>query len=281
MEGHFEIKTTLLGPGSHCAKEMNVLNRRITWTSQGLMYEADPKHAKLAVEAMGLLDAKGVSTPGVVEGVEEDAERLSIEDASSYRQITARLNYLAPDRPDIQYSVKEVCKSMSNPTTACWQKLTRIGRYLVAHPRMRTLFDFVKGDIRPSLLGCSDSDWAGDKATRKSTSAGVICVGNHWLKSWAKHQKIIALSSGEAELYAAVKTSSELMGIQSLMKELGDEIVNMTLFVDAKATIGMVSRKGWVQLNTFRLQNYGSRMLSEGALLVCAKLIQSSIRPTS
>ena len=34
------------------------------------------------------------------------------------------------------------------------------------------------------------------------------------------------------------------MGIQSLMKELGDQIMNMTLYVDAKATIGMVSRKG-------------------------------------
>ena len=35
-----------------------------------------------------------------------------------------------------------------------------------------------------------------------------------------------------------------MMGIQSLMKELGDQITNMTLYVDAKATIGMVSRKG-------------------------------------
>ena len=41
---------------------------------------------------------------------------LSAEQASLYRAITARCNYLQPDRPDIQYAVKEVCRRMAKPS---------------------------------------------------------------------------------------------------------------------------------------------------------------------
>ena len=50
-------------------------------------------------------------------------------------------------------------------------------------------------------------------------------------------------SSGEAELYAAVKAVAELLGIQSLAEDFGQKM-SAELLVDAKATIGMVSRSG-------------------------------------
>ena len=55
----------------------------------------------------------------------------------------------------------------------------------------------------------SDSDWAGDKETRKSLSAGVALVGRHLLKAYTRKQKIVARSSAEAELYAAALGASE------------------------------------------------------------------------
>ena len=44
-------------------------------------------------------------------------------------------------------------------------------------------------------------------------------------------------------MYAAVKASSELLGIQSLARDFGRE-VSAELWIDAKATIGMISRSG-------------------------------------
>ena len=38
----------------------------------------------------------------------------------------------------------------------------------------------------------TDSDWAGCKETRKSSSAGVVMPGNHTLKACTREQKIIA-----------------------------------------------------------------------------------------
>ena len=41
---------------------------------------------------------------------------------------------------------------------------------------------------------------------------GAVMLGSHWIKSWSSTQKFVALSSGEAELIAVVKMSTELIG---------------------------------------------------------------------
>ena len=57
-------------------------------------------------------------TPGVkitsqqVEGEQELPER----DHTRFRAQAARANYLAADRPDIMYAVKELCRGMAKPT---------------------------------------------------------------------------------------------------------------------------------------------------------------------
>ena len=55
----------------------------------------------------------------------------------------------------------------------------------------------------------SDSNWAGCLATRKSTSRGMLKIGSHIIKGWSTKQSVIALSSGEAEFYAIVKSGSQ------------------------------------------------------------------------
>ena len=62
-----------------------------------------------------------------------------------------------------------------------------------------------------------DSDWAGCRKTRKSTSGGAIMGGGHFIKGWSRTQNHIPLSSAEAELIALVKWSAELMGVRSML----------------------------------------------------------------
>ena len=68
----------------------------------------------------------------------------------------------------------------------------------------------------------------------------------------------MALSSGEAELYGSVKLGCELMGIKSLAQDFGLD-VSLNMHLDAKATIGMLMRRGaggmkHVETNNFWLQ---------------------------
>ena len=83
----------------------------------------------------------------------------------------------------------------------------------------------------------SDSDWAGDKRTRKSTSGGVVRIGTQYIKSWSKNQSVIALSSAGAELYAIIKTASETLGIMSLLWD-GHMPMTAALLADASAALG-------------------------------------------
>ena len=234
----------MLGPSEGDEQQVRVLNRVLTWTSRGVEYEADPRHAELVTKDLGLEGAKGVATPGTKEEgttKEEHAEKLDPAKTSSYRAIVARLNYLAADRPDIAFSVKEAARSMSAPTKGCWEKLKRIGRYLISRPRAVLTFQWQSTPNKLRVF--TDADWAGCKTTRKSTTGGCICWGDHLIKSWSKTQTLLALSSGESEFYAALKASAEGLGMMAMMRDFGIKVDGEVLG-DASAALGIIHRKG-------------------------------------
>ena len=60
------------------------------------------------------------------------------EEVTRCWRIAARVNFMAHDRIDIAFATKEVTRKMTSPTKDDQNKLTRIGRYLVRYPRVRT-----------------------------------------------------------------------------------------------------------------------------------------------
>ena len=118
----------------------------------------------------------------------------------------------------------------------------RLGRYLIG--KTRSVLHFEYQDHQAEVVVWSDTDFAGCRNERKSTSGGVIMFGSHCLKSWSLTQKLIALSSGEAEYYGLVKSGSQGIGIRALLG--GDLGVTCTVVLntDASAAIGIASRRG-------------------------------------
>ena len=76
--------------------------------------------------------------------------------------------------------------------------------------------------------------------------------GGHCINSWSSTQKNITLSSGEAELVAAVKMSTELIGITQLAHDWNMEVEGR-LYVDSEAAIGVVNRWGNGKLRHVRV----------------------------
>ena len=172
FEEAFDIKAEVLGPDAQRGQktEIRVLNRVLTWNPWGIGYEADPRHAEIVVQQLGLDHGKAVTTPGSKDEnakvYEENGDDLVTldpqglyatseakkrekecedaaagaelrgENATLYRAICARLNYLAQDRPDIRYACKEASRWMSCPRTGHWLILKRIARYLKGSPRL-------------------------------------------------------------------------------------------------------------------------------------------------
>ena len=92
-----------------------------------------------------------------------------------------------------------------------------------------------------------DSDWAGCMQTRRSTNGGCIIVGDICLKAWSTTQRVVALSSGEAEYYAAVKGASEGLGFLAGCADLGiwaDGMVSLKVLTDSSACKGVCQTTG-------------------------------------
>ena len=181
--------------------------------------------------------------------LETDSE-LKGMDHTMYRALAARANYLALDRPDIQFATKEICRAMSNPTKSDWLKLKRLGRFLIDAKRLVAKYPWQATEDH--LKGYSDSDWAGCAKTAKSTSGGAIMLGRHWLKSWSSTQKTVALRSGEAELTAIVKMSTEMIGVLNMMLDWKAQY-GARSFADSTAALGVVNRKGSGKLRHVRV----------------------------
>ena len=68
-------------------------------------------------------------------------------------------------------------------------------------------------------------------------------VGSHLLKCWSSTQAGVAMSSGEAEFYGAVKGASAGLGMRALYKDIGYDLP-LRLWTDSSAAVGICSRQG-------------------------------------
>ena len=171
---------------------------------------------------------------------DNDSQALTGGDNTRCRALVARVSYLSQDRPDLKFDSMQVCCAMAKPTLRDMERVKRIGRYLAGKPRARCWFRWQQSG---ELEAYSDADWGGDRATRRSVSAGVIMSGGHCLRAWTKKQQVVSLSSADSELYAAVKTASEGLGIQIVAKDLGISC-GLNLHLDSSATMCLVKRRG-------------------------------------
>ena len=132
------------------------------------------------------------------------------------------------------------------------QKIQKIGKYLKGKPRLISKFRWQK---RPEYITAyTDSDWAGCKKTARSTSGGVVCLGEHTLKTYCRQQKVIALSSAEAELYAMVAATAETLALQAYARDLGWEL-KAELYADSSAALGIAKRAGIGKVRHLRTQS--------------------------
>ena len=179
-----------------------------------------------------------------------------------FRCIAARRNYLQPDRPDIQFAVKECCRIMSRPTSRSWELLKRVGRYLKGRPRLVWKSDWQSPlDV---LDVHSNANWAGCRESRKSSSGGTIAIGGHLIRTYTKTQSVITNYSEESELYAVVRVSTEGLGISTLLADVGCPDMRASVGMDANAGSASSSAKASTSYDTSRWMCSGCKSSRRG-----------------
>ena len=243
LQAKYELtELARLGPGDGDDKEVKILNRVVRWTRAGIEYEADPRQGEKVIAELGLKGASPAGTPGIKRSFDDALGEKPLDEGKHkiFRGISARANYLAADRPEVQYATKEICRFMAKPTDQGVAALKRLGRYLEG--RRRLIFDYPFQQASQVEI-YSDTDWAGCVKTRRSTSGGCMMLGSHLIKSWSSTQSTISLSSGEAEFYGVVKSTGIALGYQALMRDLGVRLP-VRVWTDSSASMGICGRQG-------------------------------------
>jgi hypothetical protein len=119
---------------------------------------------------------KPIKTPMPTNGHLDLDEGGNLVNQTLYRSMIGSLLYLTASRPDIMFSVCMCARFQSNPKKAHLCVVKIILRYLKHTPSVGLWYP--KGATF-DLIGYSDSDYAGCKIDRKSTSGGAICLGDH------------------------------------------------------------------------------------------------------
>jgi hypothetical protein len=168
----------------------------------------------------------------------KNKEGTAVE-ATAYRSIIGSLRYIVNTRPDLAYSVGVVSRYMEAPSKEHWTAVKRILRYLKGTKNYGCKYE--RGNkIKPILIGFSDSDFAGDLEDRKSTTGVVYFLGGN-LVTWASQkQKIVALSSCEAEYVAAAAAACQGVWLSRLVADLlGVKETPVRLMMDNMSAIAL------------------------------------------
>ncbi|KAL6327135.1 hypothetical protein AAG906_014953 [Vitis piasezkii] len=184
---------------------------------------------------VGLLDCKPTETPIIPNHKLGEYPNQVPTDKGRYQRLVGKLIYLSHTRPDIAYAVSVVSQFMHCPSEDHMSAVMQILRYLKSSPGKGLMFS--KND-HLRVEGYTDADWAGNIMDRKSTSGYFTFVGGNLVTWRSKKQKVVALSSAEAEFRGMAKGLCELLWLRRLLTEIGfAPDSEMKLFCDNKAAI--------------------------------------------
>ena len=141
------------------------------------------KHLQSALKKLEMGECKGSVSPKLDKAcIDGDSEELSEEQTSRFRSSVLTLLYLNNERTDLQSTVRLLCTKLKNPKALEMRQLKRLLRFLKGTEDMSTVFEMRDSDdwreqLVKRLEDYTDSDWASDQTSRKSTSGAVMAQG--------------------------------------------------------------------------------------------------------
>ena len=156
-------------------------------------------------------------------------------ESTYFRKLNGCLRYLTLTRPDLIFSVSYLSRFMSKPYSNHKASAKRVLRYIKGTLDYGLVYE---SDKESRLTGYCDSDYAGDLDDIKSTSWYIFLLGSKPISWNCNKQKVIALSSCEAEYISSRSVVCQGIWIRKFMHELiGDHMEKFDLCIDNKSSI--------------------------------------------
>jgi histone deacetylase 1/2 len=163
----FEFAIKYLGELSY------FLGIHVTKTENGLHLHQE-KYVFDLLHHMKMTGAKPALTPCISGAKLSKFSGDPLINCTVYRSMVGALQYLTLTRPNISYSVNQLCQFLHFPTNIHLTVAKRVLKYLKG--TLQFGLQFNKGSLQ--LNGFCDSDWAGNLDDQKYTSGYCIYLGS-------------------------------------------------------------------------------------------------------
>ncbi|WVZ53202.1 LOW QUALITY PROTEIN: hypothetical protein U9M48_004175 [Paspalum notatum var. saurae] len=181
------------------------------------------KYTRDLLKRFKMDDCKSIETP-MATNIKLDPDESGIKVRFSTCVLLGRISCL----------VCLCARFQADPKESHLTAVKRILRYLKHTPSIGLWYP---KDASFELLGYTDSDFAGCRVERKSTSEGCYLLGRS-LVSWSsKKQNCVSLSTAEAEYIAAGSSCAQLLYMKQTLKDYGVELARIPLLCDNESAV--------------------------------------------
>ncbi|XP_060967778.1 secreted RxLR effector protein 161-like [Cannabis sativa] len=126
-----------------------------------------------------------------------EKEIEAMKDVPYSNAVGSVMYLMVSTRPDLGYAMSVLRKYMANPGKVHWLAMKWGFRYLLGTTKVGLIYNRQKANT--IIEGYSDSDYAGDRDNRRSTSAYLFLIGGNCASWKVQLQPVVALSTTEAE----------------------------------------------------------------------------------
>jgi hypothetical protein len=194
------------------------------------------------LEQWGIANCKAIQAPMVLGGTKASGKVL--DDPVEYQRLVGSLLWVAIlTRPDIVFAVGWLGRYASAPTEGHMIAAKRVLRYLAGTRRYGIGYS-AEGD----LWGSCDASFAEDTENRRSTTGYAFWLGGGPVVWRSSRQKIVTLSSTEAEYVGYCEAAKEAAWLRQLLEELGeapkDRGLTVPVEVDNQGALAIAANKG-------------------------------------
>ncbi|KAK0585008.1 hypothetical protein LWI29_022138 [Acer saccharum] len=232
-----------------------ILGMRISRNEQeGTLKLSQAEYVRKVLQRFSMGDAKSVRTPLAShfrlskEQSPKTEEEKDFMAKVPYASAIGSLMYaMTCTRPDISHAVGVVSRYMSNPGKLHWEAVKWILRYLRGR--------WIIGEVPPDMC----SQW--------------LVPAISWM---SQLQKIVTISTTEAEYVAVTESSKELIWLQGLLAELGFDQVMNVLHSDSQSAIHLAKNSAFhSRTKHIDLRYHFIRSLIEEGVLKLVKIAGS------
>ena len=220
------------------------LKNQLLMVEEGTQLKLNPRYLAKICESLRLSKTRPRKTPCAEISQPDETEPLDEVAASRYRAAIGSFLYLSPDRPDCQWTIGHLARSMSKPTKKMYKHACHLAEYLQCTKDVNLTMKW----SYPGRSALGERKLMRDEAQalqlEKAGEPDLLEFNGNVTFCFVRKQGCVSLSSCEAELVACCSAAAEALYVQRAVETLTSHSCRITCRLDSSSARSLLLQKG-------------------------------------